>query len=230
MTGVISLLTDERLVIAPDMLGHGKTEGPSRLYTARAYIQWLDSFIGTLGNESVQILGHSLGGAVGLRYAYAYPEKVDRLILVNPVSLGFPSLKATLRLLLALSTRDEALSDRLIGEVLFYGGDSRRLELVHRHLKGKRNIPHGLLGFMWMFSRTWCVALPVTNKYLQAVQPPVYVLWGKEDAYFPSSHGRRALHMINRSTVAYIPDAGHVPFLEQPLDFKRKVVAFLASD
>ncbi|TFH33776.1 MAG: alpha/beta hydrolase [Anaerolineales bacterium] len=229
MVDIIPYLSQDRSVVVPDMLGHGKTKGPSGAYTIHAYVDWLDSYIDALGHRSVQLVGHSLGGAVALRYTDKYPEKVDRLVLVNAISLGFPRLRSTFTLLRAVFSCHPEHSRNLIGRVMFFGDNLRRQELTDRYFKDEGRIRKGVTGFVWMLSRTWHVAIPVSDRFLSGIQVPVLILWGTNDAYFPASHALRAARNIKDSTLEYVPDAGHAPFLEQPEAFSRKLKAFLAE-
>ncbi len=218
-TGIIPALAEKRAVIAPDLPGHGRSEGLSGLYTVPAYLRWLNSFIDAMGLGPVDLVGHSLGGALALRYAGKYPAKVKRLVLVDAISLGFPSLAATLRLLIAMFTRDEQLSRARMGRVMFAGDDARRQEMAAAFLGGDASPPTGLGGFLWMLSRTWHIALPVSSRALENLRLPVLILWGDDDSYFPRSHAQRAQREIPASKLAFIPGAGHAPFLEQPAIF-----------
>jgi pimeloyl-ACP methyl ester carboxylesterase len=69
-------------VIAPDLLGHGKSDKPRADYSAAAYANGMRDLLSVLDIERVTIIGHSLGGGVAMQFAYQFPHLVDRLILV----------------------------------------------------------------------------------------------------------------------------------------------------
>ncbi len=70
-------------VIAPDLLGHGKSDKPRADYSAAAYANGMRDLLSVLDIERVTIVGHSLGGGVAMQFAYQFPHLVDRLILVG---------------------------------------------------------------------------------------------------------------------------------------------------
>ncbi len=70
-------------VIAPDLLGHGKSDKPRADYSVAAYANGMRDLLSVLGIDSVTVIGHSLGGGVAMQFAYQFPQLVDRLILVG---------------------------------------------------------------------------------------------------------------------------------------------------
>ncbi|PRC43364.1 hypothetical protein C6A85_000000105745, partial [Mycobacterium sp. ITM-2017-0098] len=70
-------------VIAPDLLGHGKSDKPRADYSVAAYANGMRDLLSVLNIDSVTVVGHSLGGGVAMQFAYQFPQLVDRLILVG---------------------------------------------------------------------------------------------------------------------------------------------------
>ena len=82
-TGIHAKLAQRFTVIAPDLLGHGKSDKPRADYSAAAYANGMRDLLSVLDIERVTIIGHSLGGGVAMQFAYQFPHLVDRLILVG---------------------------------------------------------------------------------------------------------------------------------------------------
>ena len=70
-------------VIAPDLLGHGKSDKPRADYSVAAYANGMRDLLSVLDIDQVTVIGHSLGGGVAMQFAYQFPQLVDRLILVG---------------------------------------------------------------------------------------------------------------------------------------------------
>jgi pimeloyl-ACP methyl ester carboxylesterase len=71
-------------VIAPDLRGHGDSDwAGAGGYPTDAYVYDLWRLIAERALAPVKIIGHSLGGNVGLRYAGAYPDNVARIIAIE---------------------------------------------------------------------------------------------------------------------------------------------------
>lgn len=227
--GALARLAEHRQVIAPDILGHGRSSGPAGCYTASAYCRWLDSTLSGLETGPVDLAGHSMGGAIALRFAARRPALVRHLILIDPISLGLPDIRSTLRLLAALFSTKPEQALNLVAQVMFSSnGPPSEGSNAWTQLRSAE-IPRGLSGFGWMFARTWHVALPVSRRRLARFEMPILILWGQDDRYFPVVQARRALHFLRSARLVEIPAAGHVPFLEQPGPFAAAIDAFLRS-
>ena len=75
-------------VIAPDLLGHGDSDKPRHDYSLGAYANLLRDLMFALGIERATIVGHSLGGGIGMQLAYQHPMCCERLVLVSSGGLG----------------------------------------------------------------------------------------------------------------------------------------------
>lgn len=75
-------------VIVPDQIGFGKSTKPAHLqYSFQALATWTDTLLNDIGVTHYELVGHSMGGMLATRMALMYPDKVERLILVNPIGL-----------------------------------------------------------------------------------------------------------------------------------------------
>src|SRR5690606_27589466 len=80
---VIPHLAEKYTVIAPDLLGHGRSDKPRADYSVAAYANGMRDLLSVLGVDSVTVVGHSLGGGVAMQFAYQFPRMVERLVLVS---------------------------------------------------------------------------------------------------------------------------------------------------
>lgn len=76
-------LTPEYHVMAMDLRGRGQSDKPSRGYALAYHLQDISCLLDDLDLERAVIMGHSLGAFIGLAFAADYPQRVDRLILVD---------------------------------------------------------------------------------------------------------------------------------------------------
>src|SRR3954471_2261364 len=95
--GVIEKLAAEHTVLAPDLLGHGSSDKPRGDYSIAGYAHGMRDLLSVLDLEQVTVVGHSLGGGIALQFAYQFPERCGRLVLVGSGGLG-PELSAGLRM------------------------------------------------------------------------------------------------------------------------------------
>src|ERR1044072_6314217 len=78
---VMPALAERHTVIAPDLLGHGRSAKPRGDYSLGAYASGVRDLLAVLGIERVTVVGHSLGGGIAMQFAYQFPERLERLVL-----------------------------------------------------------------------------------------------------------------------------------------------------
>ena len=76
-------LTPDYRIIAMDLRGRGQSDKPSAGYALEYHLKDINRLLDDLGLDRVVIMGHSLGAFIGLAFAAGYPERVERLILVD---------------------------------------------------------------------------------------------------------------------------------------------------
>ena len=70
-------------VVAPDLRGHGQSDAPLTQYTMPELVADLDTIVTELDfPEKFVLVGHSFGGSIGVEYANAYPERLEKLVLI----------------------------------------------------------------------------------------------------------------------------------------------------
>src|SRR4029079_4484636 len=75
-------------LVAPDLLGHGDSATPRGDYSLGAHANGVRDLLTALGQQRVTVVGHSLGGGIGIQFAYQFPERCERLVLVSSGGLG----------------------------------------------------------------------------------------------------------------------------------------------
>jgi pimeloyl-ACP methyl ester carboxylesterase len=83
---ILPRLTEHRQVITIDLQGHGRTALGKRKFDLIDMGHDVATVVDKLGYRQVDVLGYSLGGGVGFRFAVQHPDQVRRLVLV---SVGF---------------------------------------------------------------------------------------------------------------------------------------------
>src|SRR4249919_733782 len=85
---VIDALSRHYTVIAPDLLGHGMSDKPRADYSVGGFANGMRDLLTVLGIDKVTVVGHSFGGGVAMQFAYQFPERTERMVLVSPGGLG----------------------------------------------------------------------------------------------------------------------------------------------
>ena len=75
-------------VIMPDQIGFGKSTKPEKFqFTFSALATYTNNLLNHIDAENVTVVGHSMGGMIASRFAMMFPDRTDKLVLVNPIGL-----------------------------------------------------------------------------------------------------------------------------------------------
>src|SRR4051794_15720283 len=85
---VLPALAEHHTVIAPDLVGHGESAKPRGDYSLGAYASGIRDLMAALRHDRATVVGHSLGGGIAMQMAYQFPQRVERLVLVDSGGLG----------------------------------------------------------------------------------------------------------------------------------------------
>ena len=85
---VLDALARRYTVIAPDLLGHGESDKPRADYSVGGYANGMRDLLTVLDIDKVTVVGHSFGGGVAMQFAYQFPERTERMVLVASGGLG----------------------------------------------------------------------------------------------------------------------------------------------
>jgi pimeloyl-ACP methyl ester carboxylesterase len=238
---VIPHLAREHTVIAPDLLGHGESAKPRGDYSLGAYASGVRDLLIALEVERATVVGHSLGGGVAMQFAYQFPERIERLVLVSSGGLG---QEVTLLLRSAALPGAEYVLPLLCAEPLRNAGSSIARLLGRIGLRPAHDLEEMARGFASLgdiearqaFIHTVRGIIDISGQrasardrlYL-AAEVPTLLIWGEHDRMIPSSHGRAAHQSMPGSSYLLYEGAGHFPHLDQPGRFADDLLEFVET-
>lgn len=83
-----ALTADGYRVVVPDQIGFGKSSKPANYqFSFQQLAENTKAVLDELAIDKIFLLGHSMGGMLATRFALMYPERVEKLILENPIGL-----------------------------------------------------------------------------------------------------------------------------------------------
>jgi pimeloyl-ACP methyl ester carboxylesterase len=236
---VIPRLAERHTVIAPDLLGHGESAKPRGDYSLGAYASGVRDLLIALGIEKATVVGHSLGGGVAMQFAYQFPERVERLVLVSSGGLGeevhlllraatLPAAEYVLPLLCAQPLRDAGGSvARLLGRAGLRPGSD--LEEMARgfaslgDLEARQAFVHTVRGIMDIGGQR----VSARDRLYLAASVPTLLIWGEHDRMIPVAHGRAAHEAMPGSRCIVYERAGHFPHRDHPWRFAGDLLEFI---
>jgi pimeloyl-ACP methyl ester carboxylesterase len=237
----IEQLAEHHTLLAPDLLGHGESAKPRGDYSLGAYASGVRDIMVALGHERATIVGHSLGGGIALQFAYQFPERCERLVLVNSGGLGrevHPMLRA------ATLPGSELVIPLLTHATLLAGGEQIGRAFGKIGLQAGTDMAEIARGFASLgdseargaFIQTMRAVLDAGGQRVSALDRlylaealPSLIVWGDRDPIIPVAHGRTAHEEMPGSRLEILEGAGHFPQLERPLEFARVLEKFMAE-
>jgi pimeloyl-ACP methyl ester carboxylesterase len=224
-------------VITPDLIGSGLSDKPDLDYRPEELIESVHGLMDALGLSTATLIGNSMGGGVAIGMALTYPERIDRLVLID----GLPD---HVRERLASPLMQRAMNTRLpvwlarFGAWLFgsHTMDAVLKEIVYDQTlvtpavldRSNRNRQRAdMIGPLLSIRDS----LPLWERHfatrLHEIRHRTLILWGEQDRLFPPQVGRDLQAAIPQARLVMIPEAGHIPQWEQPRAVNRHLIDFL---
>jgi pimeloyl-ACP methyl ester carboxylesterase len=233
----IAALARHHQVYAFDMVGSGRSDYPDGSYSLGYQAEFLHGLMAALKIDRATLIGNSMGGGVALAFTQLYPDRVDRLVLVDSMGLG----------------REISLGIRLITlpAIVNFLRPGRWMipAMLKSNFYNSQQLPPEWIEFRYpIFAipgrNQVILRLGQSNFNLAGVRAEVYqpivaslahithktlIIWGDRDRIIPVKHAYIAAQGIPNSQLAIFPNCGHHPYLEYPAKFDRLVLDFLAT-
>lgn len=223
-----------RLII-PDIIGHGKTESPDELnhYKMESTAYHLTCILDECGVDQVDVLGYSMGGRLGLSFAFLYPNRVRKLVLESSSPGLLTEEDRERRRIkdgkLAKFINDQGMSSFVDywEEIPLFSTMKRMSSTTKATIRNQRlcNSPKGLanslLGMGTGAQPSWWDKLPNLSS-------EVLLLTGEKDKKF-CRIAESMLKKLKRGTWVEIKNSGHTIHVEEPEKFGTIVSDYLSN-
>jgi pimeloyl-ACP methyl ester carboxylesterase len=235
---VIPALARRHTVIAPDLPGHGLSGKPAGDYSIGALASAMRDLLVFLGHDSATVVGHSLGGGVAMQFAYMFPERCDRLVLVSSGGLGqdvnlilraaaLPGADLFLSLTAGLAQKVGTSVGRAFGAVGFRpAADVAEVARGFASL-ADRETRLAFLSTLKSVIGTEGQRVDASNRLYLAADMPTLIVWGEKDPIIPATHGERAHAAMPGSRLEIFAGAGHMPHVDHPNRFISTLLDFI---
>lgn len=227
--------------VAPDLLGHGRSSKPRGDYSLGAFATGIRDFMEALEIPSATIVGHSMGGGIAMQFAYQFPKRCQRLVLVSSGGLGpevTPVLKAATLpgsdVFLQIATSDRLENaGQAVGRKLRGWGfratpgmasvGSHFIALKDREAR-KAFVTTARSVMDWRGQR-----VDARDRLYLAAEVPTMIVWGRRDRFIPVRHGMEAHELIPGSRLEIFDESGHFPHEHEAERFTELLLDFISS-
>jgi pimeloyl-ACP methyl ester carboxylesterase len=236
----LPVLAGSHRVIALDLPGFGHSPMPAQTITISLYARILDGLLKALSVDAAAVVGSSMGGFIAAELAIAYPQRVERLVLVSAAGISTYNRHDVMRVVPWL-TRAEPIVAAYTAWLASKSDTVMRrrrlrnltLGVVVRHparlpgpLAAEQLRGAGKPGFMQALRAL--LEYPVRER-LPDIACPTLVVWGAEDRVVSACDADVFEELISDSRKVVFEDTGHMAMLERPAAFNALLENFLSE-
>jgi pimeloyl-ACP methyl ester carboxylesterase len=207
--------------------GHGDASRPTAGYSIVDFADDLGAFMDGLNLATAVIVGHSMGSAVGLRFAIDRPERTAGLVLIG-ASSNIGSTPAARKFWdSTLSKLTDPVEPALVRQMT-EGLLAQRVpqEFLDAAVRESLKVP----AFVWReaFESRWRRVGDFSGE-LSQIKAPTLIVWGDRDSRYPQSEQEALVRAITDARLVVYSGAGHMLHWEEPERFSADLVTFIKN-
>ncbi len=232
---IVPALMSEYRMTTYDLRGHGYSDVPPTGYTTADHVEDLRQLLDTLGIQRAHIIGHSFGADIALHFTILHPERVERLVLVEPAIAA----------LMPLRDREDWIGWQYWRDKLALGGvtippekwcdaeylvrASVGLPMLFGFRKGRARRAAPLVRLMdtTTAAKDYCELAGMTLDKICAVRHPTLILYGQDSVFIGTYE--YLLENLANSTGLLMSDSEHFGPIERPELLLQHLRKFLAN-
>ncbi|MBC8134336.1 MAG: alpha/beta hydrolase [Fibrella sp.] len=243
----VAALTDAGYrVVVPDQIGFGKSSKPDIAYSFHLLAHNTATLLDTLKIAKVSVVGHSMGGMLAVRFARTYPNRTERLVLENPIGLEDYRLFVPPQTLESLTDAEYKQTPETYRKyvasyfVSYPPGQYEPFVTVRTRIAQSGEFDRWAKSSARTFQMIY--EQPVRYEF-GAITVPTLLVIGQEDRTVVGKNlvsperlktvgqypelGKTAAEDIPNSRLVALPNVGHIPHLEAPVQFHAALLDFL---
>jgi pimeloyl-ACP methyl ester carboxylesterase len=236
----LPVLADRHRVLAVDLPGFGHSPMPAGQISISGYARILDGLLGQLGIDAAAVVGNSMGGFIAAELAIAYPQRVERLVLISAAGISTHRDPRTMRAVHPLRRAERIMAASSAWFASKSDTVARRgrlrdatLGVVVRHpsrlpaaLAAEQLRGAGKPGFVDALEAI--VHYDLSERFPE-IACPTLIVWGENDMLISVHDADLFAELIPNSRKVVFEDTGHMAMLERPAAFNVLLADFLAE-
>ena len=188
-------------IFIPDLPGFGENSPPPQVWSIDDYVEWVKNYCEKNNLSLFFLLGHSFGGSVAVKFAIKYPEKIQKLFLVNCAGIRKKSLKKEI-------IKKIANFFKKFDFLPFF--DFFR-KVFYRFIKSDCLYTKGIMREIYLK----ILKEDISNDFSK-ISVPTVLIWGKKDNLTPLKDAHYIKGQISGVKLEILPGIYHNPHRENP--------------
>lgn len=213
-----------------DLIGFGYSDKPANYpYGLHLFTNQIEAFMQAKQINRANVIGHSMGGGLALSMAVAYPQRIQSLVLIDPLAfpLKMPFYFAMTQMLgeWAKPIMGKTIVKQILKQIMY---DPRKIteEQINAydfplHTQGGKD---AFIETLRNFNEQEIENLV---SHYRDIQIPMLLIWGEKDRWMPPSYFKRLSQTFPKAKTILISNCGHAPQEECPLEVNKAILQFL---
>lgn len=234
----IELLKNDYFVVTFDLPGFGQSSKANELYSPLNYAKFIHYVAQTYVKKSFHLVGHSMGGAIALKYTRMYPSDVASLVLVDAAGILHRSeynnflvqsgvnafFDEQNGLIQGLQTQKvNSFIDKIAEKI------DRKMSLDMGVVLASEDLRSTILGGMPHSIAAVALVEENFNGIPQKIDTRTTIIWGETDTVAPVETGYVLHKLMPNASFKILPNTGHVPMLTREEAFSHMLLAHLSN-
>lgn len=213
--------------IVLDLPGFGRSDKPTDVnYDLDFFVSSLQGFLDKVGIDRCTLLGNSLGGAIALGAALAYPERVEKLVLMAPGGVeereSYFKMPGILRMVEVFAQGPMGVEEmRHVMSLQLFDSSQLDENLLKERVAVAVTQPANLFSTMMV---------PNMTERLGEIQVPILGFWGTNDLFNPPAGALKILDNAPNARFIMLNRCGHWVQVEHQTLFNRECITFLRDE
>jgi len=219
-------------VLRYDLFGRGYSDRPRLKYNLDLFVRQLHDLLDALSIAApVNLIGLSMGGFITAAFTVQFPERVNKLILIDPVGTHSVSFNPLYKIALLPGVSESLLSlagtERIAKRAASDFFDPDLIEMFKNQYRVQMQFRGFGRAILSTLRNKVVDGSPEIYQQLGKLSTPVLLIWGRNDHTLPLEQSRSILNLVPRAEYHVIEGAGHIPHYEQPEQVNPLLIRFL---
>ena len=221
-------------VLRYDLYGRGFSDRPNINYDIDLFVRQLYDLLDGLNLQHIDLIGLSMGGAIASSFTVHYQQRVNQLVLIDPVGVLPMPLKLSYKaaLLPGISELILGLADT---EIMISGlasdfYDPSHVKLFLAQCSEQMQIKGFKRAILSTLRNKTLDGFPKVYEQLGKLNIPILLLWGRHDPTLPLEQSDPLLMLISQAEFHIIENCGHIPHYERPEIVNPILIEFLTKN